>query len=104
MSRENCEVCGDTGTGQTTRCYIVPEEITEQAGVRRSKTIWLCPKCQSELDNWYSANIADMTFDTMAKQFLPKSALQLVKEYETAYQWFVHNKKEQPKKQKPRLL
>ena len=104
MSKENCQVCGNTEPGLNRRCYIVPEEIAEQAGIPRLKTIRLCPKCQNELENWYSAKIAEVAYDTAAKQFIPKSPLQLAKEYETAYQWFLHNTKEQLNKLKPKLL
>ena len=104
MSKDSCEVCGNTEPGLNRRCYIVPEEIAEQADIGRSNAVRLCSKCQNELDNWYSAHIAEMTYDTAAKQFIPKSALQLVKEYQTAYQWFVRSKKERQEKQKPRLL
>ena len=104
MPKESCELCGYNKPGFINKYYIVPQEISEQAGIKQAKMVRLCPNCQQELGKWYSARVADITYDTEMKQFKPKSPLQMVKEYEMAYQWFVHNKKEQLNKLKPKLL
>jgi len=96
MAKKACELCRcEVEPESIERHYIVPREITEQAGVRRSKIVRLCPDCREELQRWYAAKVADMTYDTEIKRFRGRSPLEMVKEYETAYQRFVRYKKGQ---------
>ncbi len=95
MRKSNCKLCGCDDPGLVKRYYIVPQTITEQAGIQRPKTASLCSDCQQELGLWYSAKVGTLTYDTAKKQFIPKSSSQLVKEYEIAYQWFTKYRKEQ---------
>ena len=89
MEKKACELCGcEVGSRAMEKHYIVPSEVSEQAGVDKSRIIRLCFNCQRELNRWYSAKIADMTYDTKTKQFRTKSPQEMAKEYEIAYQWF----------------
>lgn len=95
MRKVNCELCSCDESGLLKRYYIVPQAITEQAGIQRPKTVRLCSNCQQELGIWYSAKVGALTYDTAMKQFTPKLPSQLFKEYEIAYQWFTKYKKAQ---------
>ena len=96
MERKACELCGgEVELKAIEKHYVVPKEIMEQAGRLRLKIVRLCPTCHEELLRWYSANIADMTYDTKMKRFRGRSPIEMVKEYETAYQQFTRYKKEQ---------
>jgi hypothetical protein len=98
MQREICELCRYQGElGTIKKYYVIPQEITEKAGLKRIKIIKLCPNCQSELSKWYSTNISDITYDTRTQRFRAKSPKEMVKEYEVAYQAFTRYKKEQQK-------
>lgn len=95
MLKKNCELCGCDKPDQLKRYYIVPQAIAEQANIQRPKTVRLCSNCHKELGLWYSAKVADITYDTNMKQFISKSPSQLVKEYEITYKWFVNYRKGQ---------
>ena len=94
MRKQKCELCGrEDETGTIKRYPVFPQEIVEEAGVERSKIIRLCPDCRQELDKWYSTKVALQTYDNGTKQFRPKSAQELLKEYEIAYTHFTRYKK-----------
>ena len=93
MRKLNCKFCGCDDPDLVKRYYIVPQTITEQAGIRRPKTASLCSDCQQELGRWYSAKVGPLTYDTDTKQFVPKLPSQLVREHEIAYQWFTKYRK-----------
>jgi len=95
MIEINCKICGREEPDLVKSYSIVPPEILEEAGIERPKTVRICSNCQLELERWYSAKVSNVTYDNGAKQFVPKTASQLVKEYEVAYQWFTRYKKEQ---------
>ncbi len=98
MRKETCELCGyEDELGTVKKYHVFPQEITEQAGIKRSKIIRLCPNCQRELDKWYSTKVAHMAYDTRMKRFRTKSPQEMVKEYEIAYQRFTRYKREQQK-------
>lgn len=94
MAKKTCQLCGyKTEHTATEEHYIVPTEVTEQAGMPKSKIVELCPNCHRELHRWYSLKVADMAYDTKMKRFRAKSPLEMVKEYESAYRVFVEYKK-----------
>jgi len=99
MGKKACELCGhETELGAIEKHHIVPREIREQAGIRKSKIVRLCSNCRGELHRWNSTRVADMTYDTKMKRFRAKSSLEMVKEYEAAYRLFAKYKEEQRKR------
>lgn len=98
MQRNICELCRcEDEPGNIKKYYVIPQEITEEAGIKRIKIVKLCPNCHRELSKWYSTNISDITYDTRIQRFRSKSPKEMVKEYEVAYQAFTRYKKEQQK-------
>jgi len=94
MRRQTCELCDFRGDVDLIRRYrIIPEEVTEQAGITQYKTVRLCPNCWQELSSWYSANISDITYDTAFKRFRSRSGPEMIKEYEVAFSRFQEHKK-----------
>ena len=94
MKKKACELCGCEVEPRAMKKYhIVPSEVREQAGIRRSKIIRLCSDCYAELHKWYSAKIFNTTYDANIKMFRAKSPQEMVKEYESAYRGFVRYKK-----------
>jgi len=94
MRGKACELCDYRGGVDLIRRYrIIPEEVTEQAGITRYKTVRLCPNCWQELSSWYSANISDVTYDTAFKRFRDRSGAEMIKEYEVAFSRFREHKK-----------
>ena len=99
MAKGACEVCGYQSERRDIKKYdVVPSAIMREVGRKRSIKILLCNNCHEEFDELCSKVIADMTYDTCAKRFKPKSPQEMVKEYEIAYQRFSRYKKEQQKK------
>ncbi len=98
MGRESCELCGYRGEpGTVEKHHIVPIEVTERAGVPESRIIALCQSCHRELNRWYSVKVADTGYDTSLNRFRPKSPLEMVREYEFAFNTFAKYKQEQKK-------
>ena len=94
MGGETCELCGGmTQLEATVTHYIVPREVTKQAGLSDSATVILCPNCQKELDTWYAKRVFGMAYNSETKQFRPRSPAEMVKEYEAAYRAFANYKK-----------
>lgn len=104
MSRGKCAICGFSGFDSLKKYSIIPEEIAKTAGLKRAPTVKVCPNCWCELEKWFSAKIADMAYDSMLKQFVPKSPQDLAREYEVSYEWFVRNRGDQLKKMQGTLL
>jgi hypothetical protein len=95
MSKYICDVCGYEDTADTVKKYhVTPQEITEEAAIKRVKIIKLCPACRKDLDKWYLNNISHTTYDSRNKRFRGKTPAEMVKEYEIAYQSFTRHKKE----------
>jgi len=95
---DTCELCGyESNLGAIDKRYIVPIELTEQAGVSRSQILRLCQNCNRELDIWYSSKIAHNFYDSSEKRFTPKSSVETVKEYQSAFKAFIKYKKEKRK-------
>jgi len=98
MIKDICEFCGyKDELGTVKKYHIFPQEIMEEAGIKRSKIMKLCSNCQQELNKWYSTNVSKMTYDTRMKRFRAKSPQEMIKEYEIAYQSFSRYKMEQQK-------
>ena len=97
MGGETCELCG--GYVRQLKAiethHIVPKELTSQAEVPDSATVTLCSNCHREVHTWYTKKIFDQTYDSMTKRFKPKSLVEMVKEYETAYRVFAKYKRGQ---------
>jgi len=99
MGKETCELCGyRSQLGAIEKHYIVPKELTSQAGVPDSATVTLCSNCHREVHTWYSKKVFDMAYAPTTKRFRPKSLVEMVKEYEAAYRIFDKYKKGQQKR------
>ena len=99
MREETCEICGyQSQLGAIEKHHIVPTSVTEQSGIPLSQAVRLCCNCHREVHTWYSMKGRDMAYDPKAKQFLAKSGLEMVKEYQSVFSSFVKYKKE-PKRQ-----
>jgi hypothetical protein len=75
------------------RHRIVPEPVATEAGISNAGAVALCPSCSREVQNWYAKKVFHMNYDEVTKQFKPKSAAELVREYEGVYKTFVRYKK-----------
>ena len=95
MKDETCELCGYRGRPATTEIHhIVPKELTEQAGMRESQSVRLCCNCHREVHVWYKAKVSDVVYSARTKEFRAKSWLEMVKEYQSAFNSFVkYNKR-----------
>ena len=95
MERESCEVCGyRSQLGAIEKHHILPTEVTEEAGVPASQTLRLCSNCHREVHTWYSIKVMNMVYDSAAKQIRDRSSLEMVKEYQAAFNSFVKHKNE----------
>lgn len=92
--RDTCDLCGyESILVAVEKHRIVPKEITEKAGVGLSKAVRLCSNCQRELHAWYSSRVVNTAYDPKTKHFRVKSSLEMVKEYESAFDGFVKFKR-----------
>lgn len=72
--------------------HIVPTDVSAQAGIPESQTIWLCPNCHREVHSWYRSRVARSTYDQTNKRFRPMSGLELVREYQAVFNSFLKYK------------
>lgn len=99
MEKELCDICGrKIETGTVVMHRIVPEEVTQEAGLADSGTVVLCLSCHDELQTWYSKAVFSMAYNAGTKRFIPRSAAEIVKEYEAAYRAFAAYKKRRRRK------
>jgi len=99
MKRKTCEVCGCRGTAEDMVVHrVIPEEIAKEAGVSDSGAVVLCINCRNELDTWYSRRVADLTYDTGTRWFIPRPPAEMAKEYQATYRAFAEYKGRQRKK------
>ena len=90
MVKWHCDICrrklqqDDMGIH-----HIVPEEIIKQAVLPDSRTVRLCLNCRNAVNAWYNERVSNCTYDWMTKRFVPKSVIEMVKEYEAAYDAFI---------------
>ena len=101
MGKETCELCGyESEVGSIEKHHVVPREVMEQAGLPESRVVRLCCNCHRELHRWYSTKVADVNYDSETKRFRAQSWLEMVKEYQPAFDSFVKYKEEQKKRVK----
>ncbi len=94
MKKKSCEVCGyESDLAAIENHHIIPTEVTEEAGMPRSRTVRLCCNCRREVDTWYRARVAPMAYDSATKRFRTKSYSEMVKEYQSAFDSFMKYKK-----------
>ena len=90
MREETCELCGHKGQPATMEIHhIVPKDLTEQAGMRASQVVRLCCDCHREVHAWYKAKVSDVVYSAKTKEFRQRSWLEMVKEYQSAFNSFV---------------
>ena len=93
MRERTCRICScSLNRENLVQHKVVPESVAIEAGLA-AKTVALCPSCSQEVQNWYRKKVFHMNYDVVAKQFVPKSPVELVKEYEGVYKTFVRYKK-----------
>ncbi len=98
MGRQSCDLCGYHGEPNLLAEHLaIPLAVTREAGVAESRIITLCQNCHRELDRWYSVKVADTSYDTSLNRFRPKTAQEMVREYEFAFNMFAKYKGAQKK-------
>ncbi len=91
-----CELCGDEVDAATIEKHnVVPREVMEQARMRRARVVRLCPKCGVEIRNWYKAKVDKNIYDAQIQRFRARLPIELVKEYENAFNRFARYKNNQ---------
>ena len=96
MTDEICEVCGYRSLlGAVERHQVIPNDITEQAAITDYPTLAICRNCRRELETWYSAKVAKMVYDAGLPQFRYRTAIEMVKEYESVFKGFIDYKRKQ---------
>ena len=98
MKEETCELCGYTSIlGTVEQCLIVPNDITQAAGIPRSQTMRMCCNCRMELNTWFSSKVAEMVYDIGMQKFRYRTRAEMVKEYQSVFSAFVDYKKRRSK-------
>jgi len=98
MGEEICEICGyRSQLGAVEKHDVIPNEVTQQAGMSESHTIRMCCNCRRELDTWCSAKVTTMVYDAGAQRFRYKTPVEMVEEYQSVFDGFVKYKKRQSK-------
>ena len=101
MTRETCEICRYRFEAEAMEPHhIVPQQITEEAGMPESQIIRLCPNCHQEIHSWYRAKVPHIRYDIMTKQFVEKSCLEMIREYQATFHGFAEYKREQRKRKR----
>ena len=94
MGEEICELCGYRSQLEAVgKHYVIPHEITEQAGIPKPQVLKMCCNCRRELDTWYSAKVTEMVYDTKTQRFRAKTWDEMVEEYQSVFSGFVNYKK-----------
>jgi len=92
----NCQLCGNEVSAVTiVKHNVVPKEVMEQARMLRAKIVRICPKCSTELNAWYKAKIDKNIYDAQLKRFRVRLPVELVKEYEGAFNRYARYKNNQ---------
>ena len=90
LCKETCAVCRyKTDAANMIMHSIIPKEITTKAGISDSEITALCKNCWERVSAWYLNRVSAVTYDWGLKRFRSKSAAEMVKEYEIAYDAFV---------------
>ena len=93
-----CEICGyRSQLGAVDKCHTIPRKVTEEAGMPESQSLKMCSNCHLELDKWYSVEVAKMVYDTKMQQFRYRTSVEMVQEYQSAFNGFVNYKKRRRK-------
>ena len=93
-----CELCGHLARHGTLRKhYVVPVELTREAGMPDATAVFLCDNCYTEINTWYASNVSTLIYKPESKRFESKSVIELVRDYENIYKAFAENKKRQQK-------
>ena len=101
MERETCEICRYRFKAEAIEPHhVVPQQITEKAGMPESQITRLCPNCRQEIHSWYRVKVTHMRYDIMTKRFVEKSYLELIKEYQSTFHSFAEYKQEQRKRKR----
>ena len=94
MGDETCEVCGyHSKFGAVGKHHVIPNEVTQQAGLSEVHTIRMCCNCRWELDTWYSARVAKLVYDTKTQRFRDRTWREVIEEYQSVFNGFVNYKK-----------
>lgn len=97
MRKYLCDACGCEDTADVIRKFhVTPQIIIEEAAVKQTITVKLCQNCRKDIEKWYT-NISSTTYDSRNKRFRDKTPLEMVREYENAFNSFTRYKKEQQK-------
>ena len=90
MAKVTCQICGQRrNSEQIETHHIVPTEISEEGGTAESQTVELCDECHRDAHSWYRGRVARTAYDEDTKHFNAKSPLEMVREYQTAFDSFV---------------
>ncbi len=90
MTKVTCQVCEyRRNSEQMETHHIVPTEVSEEGGIAESQTIELCDECHRDAHSWYRGRVPRSKYDEGTKRFIAKSALEMVGEYQTAFDSFV---------------
>ncbi|MHC4690680.1 MAG: hypothetical protein ACYS5F_13745 [Planctomycetota bacterium] len=98
MRKEKCELCSSRiEPGYIEIHHVIPTYVTEQAGLPESQTLRLCRNCHREVCVWYTAKVSDITYNSETKRLITRSWVEMVKEYDAAFNSFMKHKKQQDK-------
>ena len=67
---------------------IVPTEVSEEGGIAKSQTIELCDVCLRDAHSWYRGRAGRSSYNEDTKRFIARSAIEMVREYQTAFNTF----------------
>ena len=103
MSKVTCQVCGyRRNSEQMETHHIVPTEVSEEGGIAESQTVELCDECHRDAHSWYRGRVPRSRYDEDTKRFIAKSALEMVREYQTAFDSYVAFKTAKRPRVRPR--
>ena len=96
MAKEICKVCNNVVDPDTMeKHHIVPRDVTDEGGIPESQAVRLCAECHEEVHTWYTARVRHTEYDSDARRFRNKSYLEMVGEYQSAFNAFVNYKSAQ---------
>ena len=96
MATQTCKICNNVVDPDTMEeHHIVPSEVTDEAGMPESQKIKLCAGCHQEVHDWYTARVRHTEYDPDTRRFRNKSYLEMVNEYQSAFNAFVNYKSTQ---------
>jgi 5-methylcytosine-specific restriction endonuclease McrA len=103
VARQACQICGQhSKPDNMEQHHIVPTEVTAPSGIPASQILSVCANCHHEVHSWYRSKVARTTYDLNLKRFRPRSDLELVREYQAAFDSFLKYKAEQGHRTVPR--